>query len=143
MTITIRPASASDFKATLGLLRAAQLPTADISAEHLSFAAEKNGQILGVIGLESFSNIALLRSLVVSESARGDGIGPMLVSALESSCIGNGVTELWLLTIDAHAFFEKLGYSIIGREKAPTVIRTTQEFSSLCPGDAVLMNKAL
>lgn len=143
MTITIRPASASDLDMTLNLLSEAGLPTEDVSAEQLSLVAENAGQMQGVIGLESFGEIGLLRSLVVSKQARGEGIGPILVSALESNCVGNGVGELWLLTIDADAFFRKLGYSIRMRPEAPEAIQATKEFSDLCPGDAVLMSKQL
>lgn len=128
---------------TLNLLSEAGLPTEDVSAEQLSLVAENAGQMQGVIGLESLGEIGLLRSLVVSKQARGDGIGPMLVSALESNCVGNGVAELWLLTIDADAFFEKLGYSIRLRDEAPDAIQATNEFSGLCPGDAFLMSKLL
>jgi amino-acid N-acetyltransferase len=97
----------------------------------------------GVIGLESFENLGLLRSLVVSRAARGSGIGAALVAALEAVCRELGVRELWLLTIDADAFFAKLGYVTRSRDAAPEAIRNTAEFSGLCPGDAVLMSKEL
>ena len=48
-----------------------------------------------------------------------------------------------MLTIDADSFFEKLDYVARGRDVAPDAIRDTEEFSTLCPGDAVLMSKAL
>jgi N-acetylglutamate synthase-like GNAT family acetyltransferase len=105
--------------------------------------AEKNDVFQGVIGLESFGQIALLRSLVVSSDARGAGIGPALVTALEVACLANGVEELWLLTIDTDRFFEMLAYVTRDRADAPDVIQSTEEFRGLCPGDAVLMSKKL
>lgn len=143
MTATIRPATSADLDAVIKLLRDVNLPVEDLSAERLALAAETEGGLCGGIGLESFGDHALLRSLVVSKEVRGQGIGPALVSALESSCIADGITELWLLTIDADEFFLKQGYVVRSREGAPDSIRNTEEFSSLCPGDAVLMSKNL
>jgi len=143
MTLAIRPASAADLAVTIKTLEKAGLPVADLCAERLAFVAEKNDLFQGVIGQESFGSVALLRSLVVSADARGAGIGPALVTALEIASLADGVRELWLLTIDADRFFAKLGYVIRDRVDAPETIRNTEEFSGLCCGDAVLMSKKL
>lgn len=143
MTLTIRPATDKDLDAAIGLLSSAGLPIADLSQQKLALVAEKNNIYQGVIGLESFGRFALLRSLVVSPEARGAGVGPALVTALETNCFADGIGELWLLTIDADAFFANLGYVIRDRADAPAAIRKTAEFSALCPGDAVLMSKNL
>ncbi len=141
MTFIIRPATPSDLPATIRMLEAAGLPVADLSADRLALVAENNTKVQGVIGLEPFSEVALLRSLIVSSDARGSGIGTALVSALEGSCAAKGIHEMWLLTIDADAYFANLGYATRDRSDAPDAIRTTEEFSGLCPGDAVLMSK--
>jgi amino-acid N-acetyltransferase len=143
MTLAIRPASAADLAASIDLLKKAGLPVADVSADRLAFVAEKNDVFQGVIGVESFARIGLLRSLVVSADARGGGVGPALVTALEVACLANAVEELWLLTIDADRFFEKCGFAARDRADAPDAIRSTAEFQGLCPGDAVLMSKIL
>lgn len=143
MTLAIRPASATDLATTIKFLEKSGLPVADLRAETLAFVAEKDDLFQGVIGQESFGSVALLRSLVVSADARGAGIGPALVSALEFASLADGVRELWLLTTDADRFFRRLGYVIRDRADAPEIIRNTEEFSALCPGDAVLMSKKL
>jgi len=143
MTLAIRPASAADLAASIDLLLKAGLPVADVSADLLAFVAEKNGVFQGVIGVESFAKIGLLRSLVVSADARGGGVGPALVTALEVACLANAVEELWLLTIDADRFFEKRGFAARDRADTPDAIRSTAEFQGLCPQDAVLMSKIL
>jgi amino-acid N-acetyltransferase len=143
MSLIIRPAAAEDLEPTIELLQAAGLPSADISAKHLLFSAENNQLIQGIIGRESFGDVALLRSLVVSPDARGVGIGAALITALEAVCRVDSVGELWLLTLDADKFFAKLGFVERDRADAPDAIRNTQEFSELCPGDAVLMSKRL
>jgi N-acetylglutamate synthase-like GNAT family acetyltransferase len=96
-----------------------------------------------LLSREHFGPIGLLRSLVVAPAFRAAGLGRVLVTALESQAASLGVRELWLLTIDADAWFEKLGYEARQRGQAPEVITRTAEFASLCPGDAVLMQKTL
>jgi len=79
----------------------------------------------------------------VDPSVRSSGVGAQLVSALEVQAKKHGVNELWLLTIDADRYFTKLHYGKRERSEAPVEIQCTAEFSSLCPGDAVLMSKRL
>ena len=143
MTLTIRPAQAADLNPAKKLLKSAGLPTADLAAGQLALTAEKNKDIQGLIGVQAFGERALLRSLVVVPAARGSGIGVALVTALETACACDGVTEMWLLTVDADAFFRKLGYETRDRDDAPEPVRNTEEFSSLCPANAVLMSKRI
>ncbi len=124
------------------LLSDAGLPLDDLAVDHLAFVAEEDGELHGLIGLERFGEVGLLRSLVVASHSRGRGLGRKLVSALEAHARDCGVAELWLLTIDADAFFERLGYGVRRRDAAPDAIRATAEFSVLCPADAVLMSKS-
>ncbi len=143
MTLGIRPATPADLNAAIELLQGSGLPVEDLSAERLALIAEIDQIFQGVIGVELFGETALLRSLAVASGARGAGIGAALVTALEAACMTDGVDELWLLTIDADAFFVRLGYETRERSEAPEAIRNTEEFRGLCPGDAVLMSKNL
>ncbi len=139
----IRSAQSSDLGAALRLLSDAGLPLDDLTADHLALVAEEDGELHGLIGLELFGEVGLLRSLVVAGHYRGRGLGRKLVSALEAHARDCGVAELWLLTIDADAFLESLGYGVRGRDAAPDAIRATAEFSALCPADAALMSKSI
>ena len=141
--IRIRAPEAGDLAFARRLLQDEGLPVEDLGLDYLKLSATIDGELAGVIGLEDFGELGLLRSLVVSSSARGSGLGRRLVDALEDSVRERGMRELWLLTIDADPFFEKLGYERVERDVAPDAIRGTQEFSSLCPGDAVVMKKTL
>lgn len=141
----IRPAQASDWSFATAWLAAAGLPTADLKAAHMQdfLLATAAGQPVGMIGLECYANCGLLRSLVVDEMKRGAGLGARLVAELEALAYRRGLRGLWLLTIDADPFFARHGYTVRQRDEAPQDIRDSAEFSSLCPGDAVLMYKAL
>jgi amino-acid N-acetyltransferase len=141
----IRRGRAQDLGAVSSWLRAAGLPTADLTAAHLEdfLVAEEGGTPVGTVGLERFGDTGLLRSLVVEPGARGNDVGRQLVMALEEHGLSRHVSELWLLTIDADAYFSALGYEMQDRRKAPECIRRSVEFSRLCPGDAMLMRKRL
>ena len=143
MTLRIRRATSEDLPQAKKMLAAAGLPVTDLAAEHLAFAAVDGEQVTGLIGCEPYGDIGLLRSLVVVENARYAGLGRKLVASLEAAARDDGVDELWLLTIDADAYFARLGYKVCERSAAPEMIRGTAEFAGLCPGDAMLMRKRL
>jgi N-acetylglutamate synthase-like GNAT family acetyltransferase len=139
----IRSPKAQDFQKVREMLADANLPTEDFAPEHLVFIADDEGNPVGAIGFERYETIGLLRSLVVADSARVKGLGRELVEALEGRAREQGVAEIWLLTIDADAYFEKLGYVTRDRGDAPDAIRNTAEFAELCPDNATLMSKKL
>ncbi|MGI9206111.1 MAG: arsenic resistance N-acetyltransferase ArsN2 [Woeseiaceae bacterium] len=142
---TLRRATATDRSAIVALLSAEKLPVADLDAEKISgfLVAEDGTDLLGLIGVELYGTVGLLRSLVITRNARRLGLGSKLVGALESAADAAGVTELWLLTIDAQQYFDRLGYHLVGRDDAPESIRESGEFSRLCPESAHLMMKRL
>ena len=143
--LVIRPGQPPDLQRLRSWLADSGLPTEDLTRNHMNdfLVALLDQQPVGMIGLESFGRLGLLRSLVVDPSSQCRGIGAHLVHALENRAIELGIKELWLLTIDADAYFLRHGFEVADRADAPDVIRGTPEFSDLCPGDAVLMRKAL
>jgi amino-acid N-acetyltransferase len=143
--IEIRPAEASDLTVATAWLSGEGLPTDDLTVDHMDsfIVATRAGKPVGMIGIEKFGDIGLLRSLFVDEVGRGAGLGARLVAALELRAHSEHIGELWLLTIDADPYFTRHGYVVAERDDAPIAIRSTAEFSDLCPGDAVLMHKRL
>jgi len=127
------------------LLAEADLPTSDLTPEKLGnfFACERAGQLVAIAGLELHGAEGLLRSVVVSPRSRSQGLGAMLVAHAEEVARSGGVAHLYLLTNTAERFFSRLGYARAAREAAPAAIRSTSEFSALCPASAVLMVKPL
>lgn len=141
----IRRARSGDLATAQAWLTEAELPSDDLTATHMeSFLfASADGKPVGMIGLESFSDVGLLRSLIVEKQHRGSGLGAYLVAALEAKATAEGLSELWLLTIDADKFFAQHGYETKQRDNVPITIQYSAEFSLLCPEDAVLMKKQL
>jgi len=143
--LDIRPARREDFEAARSLLLAARLPVDDLCEERMADfrVATSGNSIVGLAGLEPFAEVGLLRSLVVEPRFRATGVGRLLVAAMEAYASRRGISEVWLLTIDADRYFQALGYVAVERDAAPPAIRQTAEFSLLCPGSATLMRKAI
>ena len=125
------------------LLLEAQLPIEDLTPAHFeNFFGAWSGQCLeGVIGLEPYGSVALLRSLAVRVDSRGSGLGAELIFSAERYAVQKGVSSIFLLTTTAKHYFEKYGYTEIARELVPTTIRATSQFSSICPATAAPMRK--
>ena len=141
----VEAADRGDLAAVRALLDRAGLPSSDLSeTTGVQLWVVRDGErLLGAVGLESFGTTGLLRSLVVSEDARGRGLGGVLVDSLERFAHAAGFAELVLLTQTAEAFFAGRGYAVIARANAPAAVLESSEFESLCPASAVCMSKPL
>lgn len=142
-TFPIDAARRADLSAIHWLLDVEHLPSEDIdegALEHFLLCRDEIG-VAGVVGLEKYGDVALLRSLVVTQKYMGRGLGRRLVAAAETLAAESRVRRIYLLTTTAEAFFEYLGYRRISREEAPQAIQDTREFSSLCPTTAIVMVK--
>ncbi|MES2821160.1 MAG: arsenic resistance N-acetyltransferase ArsN2 [Pseudomonadota bacterium] len=128
------------------LLAGNHLPTDDLHAppNTLRLFGHWQGDCLtGLVGLELQGPAMLLRSLVVAESARGQGLGARLVEHAEHCAAAQGARALYLLTTSAEAFFAQRGYQLAERATAPGAITATRQFAGLCPAAAAFMVKRL
>jgi len=127
------------------LLQDAGLPTEDLTASHIEhfYFAGSAAQPTGLVGLEIFGDVALLRSLVVAPERRGLGDGAKLLEHAERQARSQGVDAIYLLTTTAESFFTKRGYARTGRDTAPADIRATREFGGICPASSAFMIKTL
>ena len=144
--ITINNFSNDDKKIVLDLLSKADLPIADLTAAKMSnfmVARDIDNHILGVVGVEIYQEIGLLRSLAVDPAYRGKGLGRQLTRRMESFAKDNGIRAIYLLTMTAADFFVKIGYKVTHRYKVPDSIGKTEEYKNLCPVSAVCLFKAL
>ena len=141
---TIRAAHASDAVTVRALLEQAKLPLAGVPDDLAHFlVAERDGTVVGVIGLEPYGEAALLRSAVVSPAVRGMGFGERLVRALLAAARLEGTHEVILLTTTAESWFPRFGFERIAREAAPDALRASQEFRGACPASAAVMRLTL
>nr|WP_298147317.1 arsenic resistance N-acetyltransferase ArsN2 [uncultured Pseudomonas sp.] len=128
------------------LLSACGLPTDDLQqpAPQLRlFGYRRDGQLLGLVGLEMHGPEVLLRSLAVTDAARGQGLGALLLAHAEGHAASQGAHTLYLLTNTAESFFAEHGYGRVERAAAPAAIAATRQFAGLCPAAAAFMRKPL
>lgn len=141
LAISARPPLA----AAVRLLAAAKLPTEDLTPAHCEnfFYAGFAADPIGLVGLEVYGDVALLRSLVVAPDRRGTGEGSRLLRHAEDEARACGVRALYLLTTTAEEFFARHGYQRAPRESAPEAIRATREFAGICPASSAFMVRRL
>lgn len=140
----IENARPADREAVFSLLAEAGLTAAGIAGDLAHFFVARSGErVAGVVGLEYYGAYALLRSLAVAPAHRGKGLGRRLVARALEEAARQGAREVYLLTVTAQGFFERLGFVPLGREEVPAPVRQSLEFREICPAAAVVMRKAL
>lgn len=145
-TVLLAEADAADLDRVEALLAANGLPTSDVRSGSGRFYLARDGDgdaVVGAGGVERNGSDALLRSVVVEGSSRGEGYGTALCTALEERARTEGVETLYLLTTTAAGFFERLGYEAVDRESVPSAVRSTTEFADLCPSSATCLRKRI
>lgn len=127
------------------LLSMSELAISDLTPEHLRhfFWTGTKEELEGLVGLELFDTVGLLRSLAVVSSKRRAGLGSKLVAHAENYARSHSIKSLYLLTMTAEDFFTHRGYKRISRKDAPAAIRETKEFCEICPVSSALMVKHL
>ncbi|MEN6319431.1 MAG: arsenic resistance N-acetyltransferase ArsN2 [Syntrophaceae bacterium] len=138
-------ATTSDVIQINKLLLKCGLPWEDITLMHLRhfLVLKDDTGLIGVIGMEVFDRVALLRSLAVRTQDRNRGFASELIKKAEKYTQSIGIQELYLLTTTAVDFLDKRGYQRVDRSLAPVSLQGTGEFQNLCPSSAVCMVKYL
>ncbi len=126
------------------LLEDNKLPTSDLDSGSIDFITRKSeGKVIACIGIEKYGSDALVRSFVVDEPFKNQGVGTDLLNELIRQCQMEGILQLHLLTTTAKEYFLKQGFVIASRNRAPETILTTNEFKDLCPDSAVYLTRTI
>jgi len=143
--VTIDPATTDDRADIAAIRRAVGLPAGDLTDDDLGtyrILWRSDRDSCGIVAVESYNPVALLRSLAVHPDDRGCSLGQSLVLDAEAHARAEGVRAMYLLTHDQEGFFERLGYRSIDRDAVPPVIADTPAFRNTRP-DAACMWKQL
>lgn len=140
----LRSAGAGDWAAISELLLASGLPL-DGAREHVTdfILAEDGGAIVGCAAVERYGDAGLLRSVAVSESQRGRGLGVALVERCIADATDARLSTLVLLTTTAERFFPRFGFEVVDRERVSEAVRESAEFRGACPASATVMRLTL
>ena len=142
--LTLRQVDASALEYVERILVRNDLPSQDVrSKPDCFYIGYAGGERVGIGGFERYGTEGLLRSVVVEESNRNEGLGIALCEALEAHASAAGIDTLYLLTTTVAEFFTDRGYREISRGRAPDPIQQTAEFQFLCPETAVCMRKSI
>lgn len=142
--LTITPATPADLPAILALLNAADLPEAGL-ANHLDTAlvARSGDTIVGSAALEIYGAAALLRSVAVAPTRRGQGVGRLLTAAALELARCRAITQIYLLTTTAETYFPAFGFTPISRAEVDPQVQQSVEFTSACPASAAVLVREL
>ncbi|AWJ84846.1 hypothetical protein TSH58p_15730 [Azospirillum sp. TSH58] len=141
---TVTPLAKPELPALAALLAMEGLPNQDIAdAGRRFWRVDDPDGLLGYGGLEVYGRDGLLRSVVVLPERRRRGNGHAVVDAISREAMALGLDRLWLLTIGAAGFFERIGFRRAERSEAPPDVRASAQFASLCPGSAVCLRRDL
>ncbi|KZZ62872.1 GNAT family acetyltransferase [Oleiphilus sp. HI0125] len=77
-------------------------------------ARSQSGELIGGILANCYWDGLEIDTVWVSGKERGNGLGSELVSKAEAFGISNGAVIAFLKTMDAKAFYTKLGYEVYG-----------------------------
>jgi N-acetylglutamate synthase-like GNAT family acetyltransferase len=101
-----------DVPALAQLIVAGELPPLFIEEFVQGFVVvDHEGEIVGCGGLEVYDEASgVIRSVVVDERLRGRGVGAKMARLLTEEAQAAGITDLYLFTMHAHPFWQRLGY---------------------------------
>lgn len=144
MRLVIEPARPEVVPAVLDLLARAKLPESGLRENVATLlVAWQDGRLVGCAALELYGSSALLRSVAVDEACRGQGIGRCLTDAALIAAKHHGVSQVYLLTETAPAFFASQGFRAIDRAEVPPAVQASPEFSWACCQNARAMTRPL
>jgi amino-acid N-acetyltransferase len=120
------------------------LPTRYISRHLKSFLLAKAAKkMVGVVGLEIYGRVGLLRSMCVDPAYRGQGIARMLTAMIMAHARMRKIVRLYLFTVSAEKFASKLGFHRLDRKRIPKSVRSTWQFKAFKPYPVICMMKPI
>lgn len=135
---------AESFNAFRTLLKSSNLPADDLDyKKDLLVGYYEGDALVGTGGLEIYGSYALLRSLSVRMGIRGKSVGTTITEFLLEEAKKKGLKAIYLLTETAHGFFLKKGFKDIKRDEVPEEVKSSSEFSHVCPTSAAVMVLAI
>ena len=141
---TIRPARPDECARVALFLKHHELAIDDIDPTLPGFfVADEGGDLVGTVGVELLGKLGLLRSLAVSRTSQGQGLGKQLYEQALKYAKAHGIEKLYLLTTTAETFFAHNGFVRIERQTVPEEIKQTEQYSRICPDSAIIMEKML
>ena len=109
-------------RAYRGVIPQDRLSEPYMDAEHLRheieagvqfFSCEEDGDVLGVMGIQSVQDVILIRHAYVRTASQGRGIGSMLLNELRASTVVPMLVGAWEDATWAIRFYERHGFRMV------------------------------
>lgn len=144
-TPAIAPATSGDRAALESLLVEANLPLDGLDdAFPDGFAlARLDGAIVGAAGVERWGEHALLRSVAVAPAQRGRQLAEALVADRIAWARSHVAGAIYLLTLSADRYFERLGFTRLERAKLPAELAGSTQLAIPVCSTAIAMTRRL
>lgn len=122
------------------LLAECELPFEDCN-EHLDnfYGIIRDDRLVAVGALQVTGLVSLLRSIAVLPDYRGKGLAAAVTRHLIDLARSKRITQLFLLTETAEAYFIRFEFHPVDRDLVADDIKATRQFDSLCPSSARAM----
>ena len=129
----IRSAEPTDFFPLVRLLKLANYQTLDIGGSkvvtNFITATAENGDVAGVVGLETYDYNALLRSLAVVKRYEDKGAAEALINKVEDTVAKKGMRKIYtFIHKELQPVFENQGFELVPMNKIPLNIKKTDEY---------------
>ena len=130
----IGKANANDLDEIHQLLQLVNLPIGGVKKHLDNFLVLKDNstKVRGCIGLELYSEYALLRSAAVHPENQNQGIGKKLTEEIITYAKNIGIKKLFLITNTAEEYFKKKGFTVVQKNEIPASVKQSVEFTFQC-----------
>ena len=125
------------------LLKSSGLVPEGLQKDNLYLFCERedSGTMVGVVGMEIYGNVCLLRSLAVRENKRNQGIARSLLKQAFELARSIKSYEVYLLTETIGDTMHKYGFRDVYRDNVPNGLLESPFFNGICPCSCHLMYK--
>jgi N-acetylglutamate synthase-like GNAT family acetyltransferase len=128
----LRRAAAADVPRMVELIAGANLPPLFVEEYLAGFLVAESGEtVIACGGLEMYGDCGVIRSVVVDERARGQGLGLRIAETLMDDARQTGATDLYLFTMDAWPFWRRLGFADVTFEEWKNPARACWQYRLL------------
>ncbi len=135
----IRPIKADDMADMVrarALLQGSSLPVDGIDAESVRLFVLEEAEVVGLVAYEAYLPYALLRSLVLASSWRGQGKGRLLLDFVLAEAKNQGFKAAYGLSTTIPDWLLRLGFKEISRQDLPEQLYASKELQGACPASA-------
>ncbi len=95
----------------------------ELDAGVIFWGDEKDGEIIGVMGIQDVQDVTLIRHAYIRTTYQGQGIGGKLIAHLKQLAIRPTLVGTWAAAIWAVRFYEKYGFRLVTWEEKERLLR--------------------